>query len=790
MYLAFIILNLFQILKASKYTLSLRDKNMKEKPLSIQCNDDININLDYEVWSKYEYFHARMRNLDLFQGGNGIIAEEFSSQIFSTIKDITLNKNTLPLKIDIFFETLLALDKFLIYEEFKSTIYNNLFKTGLDCNINEILDLYINFDQNLTYQFINIWHFLWYEVLKRFELSLEISDKTIEISNKANTNIFETDIKAIRNLNGLKFNLSIFNSDKVIADFDHFIEIIRILISGLLYKKSCENQIFKLFINGKCSSKQFERLNSIFFGNNFKITEIILEDLYIDHEAITNEKSPVETFIENFYSLQKIEITVPYFKNVNSFIKFLKNKIIRNKLYSLGIIEINNFTIEIGLAISKLVGIKKLFLLNCNNFNEFLSVIFDENNVQKNLLDLSIITQGVQYGRNSFGKISNFKNLQKLDLSGIWLSDSVLSNILRSDDLKKSLKELYLPLCHDISIQTAQFIANMEVLEVFKIEHNIIKEEIMMIILSSEKLKKTIKKLYIDPSIHFNETMVNHLFEFAFLEEFFIYLWDNNNFNIFMGFLNDRRIRKIIKKLNFVYLENNRHDLFINSIENFKTTEILEIGSEKQDSLNKISDALQIFALKPALKSLLLKNFRIEENFDFEIFSNFKNLERLTITFCSIDGFGLSKILKLENLQKTMKELELSFEIFTEEDAKQIGKFYNLEKIILTMSDSTPNALKILLNSKNLQKTIKSLHIIHNNKIEYTEIIYLLKEFEMLENLGFYDKEFDKIYLEEILKSEKLKSSLKKIYLCGWKMKFPKYQNFRKKCSENMVKLY
>ncbi|KAG0440094.1 hypothetical protein DMUE_1987 [Dictyocoela muelleri] len=789
MYLAFMFLNLFKILNASECALSLRD--MKERPISIQCNDDITVNLDYEVWSKYEYFNARMRNMELFQGDNGIIAQEFSSRIFSTIKNITLGKNILPLKVADFFETFIALDKFLIYEEYKSTIYNNLFKTGLDCNNNEILDIYKNIDQNLTYQsiFINIWHFLWYEVLKRFDLSLEISDKTIEISNKVNKNIFECDIEAIQNLNELKFNLTIFNSDKVIADFDHFIEIIRILISGLLYRKSSENQIYKLFINGKCTSKQFKRLNSIFSKNNFKIKEIKIKYLYIDHEEFGNEKSPVETFIENFYSLEKLDFTVSYFNHENSFIKLLNNKIVREKLYTLGIIRIKKIPIEIGLATSKLVSIKKLFFSNCNFLNEFLSVIFNENNLQENLLDLSI-TQTAKSDLGNVEEIFNFKNLQKLDLSYTCLADGVLSNILRCDFLKKSLKELNIAFCQDISLQTAQYIANMEVLEVLNIECSIGQGEIMMVILSSEKLKKTLKKFYFNPLFLFNNTMINHLFEFDFLEEVFLYLGDNDKFDIFMDFLNNKRSWKIIKNLSLGSLNTNQYEIFIKSIKNFETIENLEIESNRWESLDKICDVLRIISLNPTLKSLELKGFIIEENFDFKIFSNFKNLESLRIKFGLFQGSGLTKILKLKNLQKTIMKLKLQYEIFPEEDAEQIGNFHNLEKLNLSMSYSKPNSLKILLNSKNLQKSIKSLKITHSNGLVYAEVIYFLKEFVILETLGFYDKEFDKIYLDEILKSEKLKSTLRKIYLCGWNMGYQKYKKFKRKCSENMVVFY
>ncbi|KAG0433829.1 hypothetical protein DMUE_5383 [Dictyocoela muelleri] len=101
-------------------------------------------------------------------------------------------------------------------------------------------------------------------------------------------------------------------------------------------------------------------------------------------------------------------------------------------------------------------------------------------------------------------------------------------------------------------------------------EYSNYQNEIIMIILSSEKLKKTLKKFYYNPPFLFQNTMINHIFEFIFLTETSAFFCDDYNFDIPLDFFNEERSFKIINKINLASYNSNQYGSLSKSIGNFE----------------------------------------------------------------------------------------------------------------------------------------------------------------------------------------------------------------------------
>ncbi|KAG0437806.1 hypothetical protein DMUE_3470 [Dictyocoela muelleri] len=695
-----------------------------------------------------------------------------------------------PQKIHDFFEILRALNKFIISEEFKSITYNNLFKTGLDCNTNEILDFYCNFNQDFSYHalVINIWNFFWYVELKKFDLSLKSYDKTIEITNKVNTDFFEFDIEAAYDIDELIFNLSIFNTDRVINDFDQFIEIMKILILGLIHEENFNNQIFKLTINGKCTSNQFIKPNSIFPEKNLKISEIKIEDLHIESNKTENPKSPVITFIEKFYSLEKLGFIISYIPNKHSFIKLLKNKIVRNKLDSLKFDKYEHITKNIAISIVKLKALRKLCLSYLPISNSVLRTILGNNKIQESLTELSLIEINC-VDINNAKAISNFKKIEKLNLGISTLTDSVLQIIFDSAHLKKSLKELFLRNSIYISAKIAKLISNFEVLEKIDINFSFISSDSLGIILSNDKLKKSIKDMTFYPYYDFFTKFGKDLIQFSNLERFSTRL-SKYNLEAFTNLLDEEKFRKFTKELIVTEYDDDSSYQSLTKISNIESLEAFSIMARPYTPINFIINILQNVKFHASIKKLVITGFIFEEDQNLDVFSKFENLKILEFSGCYFLNSTLSKILSFKNLKKSVTELYLrNCNNFKNDDAKNIAEFENLEVLDFYESNFTKETLSVLLNSKNLQKSIKTIrfkwHIYGNPDLNQFSAI---GNFESLENFFFsiHNDYFDTKYLYEILQNEKPKNTLKKFTI----HRYDYFNTIKSICNENYINFY
>ncbi|KAG0431937.1 hypothetical protein DMUE_5525 [Dictyocoela muelleri] len=321
------IIFLIQILCASENNLTTKEdvhkiiKDSHMVPIKIVCADNITVILEPDIWKNYEYFLLRQKYHTLYPLNVQVLKEDFNSKILLILKQLTLSVYTKPLRIFEFIEILRAIEYFLILDSIGPTIHNTIIKNGLDCgNINDILKIYNDLCNNKEYYLyrlpnITFQYLIISEVLKIFGLSLKIYDKTLDLSDYLETNIFENDIECIENVTEFKFNLYIFNNDKVINDLKRFTKIMSFLMTRLISKNNSKIQIQKLFINGKCTSKQFKIQNLIFSGGSFKISKILIKDFFIDHNQSETVKSQFEIFIEKFQLLKELDLKISYKKS-------------------------------------------------------------------------------------------------------------------------------------------------------------------------------------------------------------------------------------------------------------------------------------------------------------------------------------------------------------------------------------------------------------------------------------------------------------------------------------------
>ncbi|KAG0435834.1 hypothetical protein DMUE_4511 [Dictyocoela muelleri] len=726
------------------------------------------ITFEYQVWSKYEYFITLMRKI---WNKNEYIEENFNYEILEKIKKITLGHPIGPLKIDEFQEILAAINKYLVFDQYISNIYNNLFSEGIHLNkINEILEQYHNSNTSEEVSIykrtmITFWHFFWYEILKRFDLSVNIYDKTVEINNHANTNIFDLDIKAIKNVNELKFNLSVFNSDKVMDDINFFIRVFKFLIYELLCNKNSETRIEKLTINGKCTPVQLKRLNLIFMDGLSGVTEIVFNGLFMDHNySFFKPRSPFETFIKKAPVLDRLDVSISLIKNTIFFVKFLENEIVKTKLRCLKIYNNNVYiTKKIASKISKLEAVEKLDLSYSSIRKKYLFIILNSPNFKITVSNLSlrgILNLDLRHAR----AISEYKKIEILNLEKTGMLQGNLTTILQSVHIKNTLKKLFLSNFTEIFPLHANLISDLNVLEKLDVQYCSFINDSHLIILRSEKLQKTIKEINFYNLYLNHDSLVDDLLNFNHLERLEIFFSPTNR-EIIEKIINKKEWHHSVKEL---YLHN--FNLFqspksisdqLSLYKSLKT-----FGIIKPENINEfdILILLKTISSKDSIKNLVLKEISLTSLDDVSPLSSFKNVEVLDLSKSLFFKSKLTEILRLKNLQKSVKELHLAYlHNFTEDDAKEISKFENLEVLNLEGTNVSTEAFFIIFSSKSLQKSVKNLIFIWSSEFTPANLptLNLIKNFEVLEHFTLFYSYSVHDNLKSILESEKIRKSLK-----------------------------
>ncbi|KAG0436912.1 hypothetical protein DMUE_3978, partial [Dictyocoela muelleri] len=309
-------------------------------------------------------------------------------------------------------------------------------------------------------------------------------------------------------------------------------------------------------------------------------------------------------------------------------------------------------------------------------------------------------------------------------------------------------------------------------------------------ILKSEKLKKTLKKIYFGQK-NLYANFANDLIQFEILEYVSIHVSEANQHNFF-ELLKNEKSHDFIKELHLDRLNYKHEDL--DRISNLKYLEIFTIETIFFTNFNnRFIDILKIASLIPTLKSLSLIGFIFHENINLSVFSDYKNLKKFEISYsCFVNEKIFYKIFGLTNLRKSVEELYLiNIGVISDEYARNISEFKNLELLNIKSSFIWHSSLSIFCNNKNFQKSIKKLnlfYILDNDSVNTTPSC-LIKKLKTLEHLEITTTNAYALSLIQISQSEKLMDSLKKISIEGLDIDREKYRDFKMSFGENMVKI-
>lgn len=749
-----------------------RDPNvdLSPFPIKIKCADDLEIVFEYDVWSKFDYFIKILKNCDLNISGAEYIEErDFNSNILEKIRLITLSKDTDSFEIDDFIEIIFAIEKFIIGGEYRAGIYKRLVNIGTKCdNIDYLLNKYIesciyNNESLLSNVFIRFWHFFLQEIVKRFDLCVKIDKQAIELNNNTSTNIFKYDFLEIEKINKFRLCLSIFNSKTVTDNYDYFIKILDILIHGLIGEKYRNNQIETLTVKGKSNADQFQRLNSIFSNENYTISKLEIKDLYIDFKSSWSQANfHIKKFIYKFPDLETLSLHISYDLEDDLFVDFLKSQIILKKL---SILHFHNINIsdKIAAHIANLKNLKSLRLPNCSLSKHALDCILNSKILQNSLTELSLYGIKNIY-RDHSQAIAKFRNLEKLNLGFCNLYNNVLENILKSNSIQKSVNCLILSHNDRLSIANARLFDNFDVLDNLDVSGYLISLESLSLIFSSEKLKKITNSILYDYTF-LPKTLFRELLMFNSLKNLFLNLRGITN-DLLAEILNKGEWHDTLNELELTGMKN-EHLEVLKSIGNFKSLEKIGIVFPIDVQFSRAKNVLMSLTCKNKIKELTLKGLRFEADDDIALFSELKNLESLDFSYSKFDASVLSKILRLRNLHKSIKRLTLKIiKNFKSEYAENIAMFEELEMLDLRISKISLNDIKVLLESKLLQKSIVDFkfmlpEVSDISRLEGLDIIFM--NFEMLENILLYSKSITLEWLKILLKNVNLVNSIKRI---------------------------
>ncbi|KAG0439201.1 hypothetical protein DMUE_2597 [Dictyocoela muelleri] len=605
--------------------------------------------------------------------------------------------------------------------------------------------------------------------------------------NNVSSNIFKYNLSDIRDLNVLRFNLSIFNSDKVIKKTDQFIKIIRVLITELFSKKFNGDIISNLIISGKCTSAQLDKLNLIFDKKSTETLKITFENLFIDYKYPLLKDTPFDTFIYKFPHLSEIDITISFFSDEKSFIKLLKNKIVKEKLTSIRFYRNDNITTNIVISLSKLKTLTKLDLDKVSNYEVVLNMILLNISLKKKITNLSLKNTKNDLLLHPYC-ISDFENITRLSLDCHNIPQYTLSLILSRKNIQRLVKELIIGKNNIINPNHAQFLSNFEQLERLDLRGCKFIEDSLLIILRSPNLRRTIKDIsFYDPAISYT-TIINEITCFNSIERLYINLNNVDN-KIISMILTKKEWHTSVKEI-YLYNLLEPATKFFNYISNFELLEAFGIIDPGFDGFNPVLNIFKKISHPQKIKKMLLRGFLFEENDSISVFSSFENLEVLDFSHTMFNFPCLFKILK--NYKKTLKEFYLmNIPKLNIEDAIEIANFEILELLKINGTNFNFEIFNFLFGSKNLHKSITKLSFTWNfgNRIENLFLLNLFSDFEKLESLKFFSSNFDLNCLKPILQSEKIRNSLVMLKSNELTSEHTNLPGLHKKCFENRILL-
>ncbi|KAG0439298.1 hypothetical protein DMUE_2530 [Dictyocoela muelleri] len=627
----------------------------KNQIIKIRCSDEINITLMKNVWSKYEYLENLIKN-DIT-----IIADnEIESEDLKIFKNITLGEKLKKNFINecTFFKVLNIFAKYKPKESIKNLIYSNIVNVSINkADIAEIIRLYsldgdecfknmdfLSLDSTLWVSFLN-------KILKEYKLAFDVSDSTLEllISEKINNEAIKVDFL---NITSLKIDFNVFelyrNKDKVIQ----LLLKIGFFSNLLLGNNSKENNIQELFLRGNLSLNNFFIFLSMFKVENKSVKKLIIHDLSGSNDVgLITGPEWLLYFIRTFKSLNYLSLHLSSLLSSNDLRILLNDEKIQQNLKSLIITETTCLTDGTENLISNLPNLSSLWLTDIKNYQLY-EILKDAK--FKNTLEELKLRGSSKILKKCAKLIANFKRLVSLDFT-LGMDSESLSNVLKQKNIQSKIKVLILKKHKNLSRQNCELISKFKVLEELDLSDQYLCGKFLSILVSSEKLQSTIKKLNLE------------------------------------------------------------------NIQNLKSHH---------------TEKLQFFNC----------------------------LECLNLSHCELNQETIKNIVKSKKLQSTIKELNLSNINLADEILKDISEFKSLERLDVSSCSLSDKALTYLFQSPNLQNTIQTFILSANQNISKThfENIFKFKRLEVLE-LKFCDLKID--LFMSIIGDKKSPLSLKKIII-------------------------
>ncbi|KAG0438581.1 hypothetical protein DMUE_3005 [Dictyocoela muelleri] len=166
-------------------------------------------------------------------------------------------------------------------------------------------------------------------------------------------------------------------------------------------------------------------------------------------------------------------------------------------------------------------------------------------------------------------------------------------------------------------------------------------------------------------------------------------------------------------------------------------------------------------------KELILKYFYRNLYYFAEIINNLGIFDKLSINCCDIKINVLNFIIKNEMLKTTLKELRIHKIINLNIDfANLISNLLSLEVLTIDSCCLEKYSLEIILKSKNLHKTLKTLEIRGIGNYQ-SRNGFFIENFKVLENLDLSYTHISNYLLICILESKKLQKNIRKFVLRG-----------------------
>ncbi|KAG0430970.1 hypothetical protein DMUE_5609, partial [Dictyocoela muelleri] len=248
---------------------------------------------------------------------------------------------------------------------------------------------------------------------------------------------------------------------------------------------------------------KFGKLNKLDFfltwHNTFKFKPILINKKF--QMSITHLKLPISEDINECARLFKYFEVLENIDFTSLSIESLESTTLREILSSENLqknIKIMNLTGNVLDSIDEIIhfqSIESLNLKSCYIAEDLCNYILKCKNFQKSIRELNLSNNN-EISNCCFDELSNFKVLEKLDLSYIKnLTNDSLHKILSCENLQNTLKSLILTITTLITMENAEMIGKFKKLEYLRLNGCKFVGNLSYLIFKSENIKKSVKNL-------------------------------------------------------------------------------------------------------------------------------------------------------------------------------------------------------------------------------------------------------------------------------------------------------